>query len=134
MHDATAGARAMGKAPVVLVVDDDSDARAICQRALSAAGYRTAAAASGAEALARLDVLTPDLVILDLAMPGTDGFATARAIRRRSGLADTPILIFTGLAEDARARAREAGATAFCTKPLEPQRLIAEVRRLCPLG
>ena len=135
--DDTAGAQASAEGdggPLVLVIDDDPDTRSICERALRAAGYRTATAASGEDGLARLDGVRPSLVVLDLVMPGTDGFAVARAIRARSGGAELPILIFTGLPRDAEGRARDAGGTAFCTKPIEPQRFLAEVRRLCPVG
>ena len=121
-------------APLVLVIDDDADSRAICERALRAGGYRIATAASGEEGLAQLEGLEPALIVLDLAMPGTDGFAVARAIRARPRVADLPILIITGLSREAEAPARAAGGTAFCAKPMEAGRLLAAVRRLCPLG
>jgi CheY-like chemotaxis protein len=120
--------------PLVLVVDDNPDTLAICETSLRTAGYRTATAVSGAEALARLPELRPALVVLDLAMPGVDGFATARAIRARPETADLPILVFTGLPPETEDKSRQAGGTAFCTKPIEPRRLLAEVRRLCPAG
>lgn len=123
-----------GEAPLVLVVDDNGDSRAICEASLRTVGYRTATVASGAEALARLDEIRPALVVLDLAMPGVDGFATARAIRARPHQAELPILVCTGLPPGAEQRARQAGGTAFCTKPIEPRRFLAEVRRLCPAG
>jgi CheY-like chemotaxis protein len=127
-----AQANAGAEAPLVLVVDDNPDTRVICETTLQAAGYRTAVAATGAEALSRLDELKPALVVLDLAMPGVDGFATARAIRSRRDMQALPILVFTGLPMEVEENARKAGATAFCTKPIEPRRLVAEVRRLCP--
>jgi CheY-like chemotaxis protein len=132
----TAGSQATAglDGPLVLIVDDHSDARAICEKSLHAAGYRTASAASGAEALAQLAEIRPALVVLDLAMPGVDGFAVARAIRGRQGFADLPILVFTGLPMETWDRARQAGGTAFCTKPIEPRHFLAEVRRLCPAG
>jgi len=130
----TARSQATAREPLVLVVDDHSDTRTICETSLRGAGYRTATAESGAEALARLDELRPSLVVLDLAMPGVDGFAVARAIRGRRGFTDLPILVFTGLPMDTWDRARQAGGTAFCTKPIEPRRFLAEVRRLCPAG
>ena len=120
--------------PLVLVVDDNGDARAICAHALRAAGYRTATAASAEDALGRLDALRPALVVLDLVMPGTDGFTAARAIRARAVGANVPILLFTALGAQAATAARAAGATAFLTKPVEPRALVAEVRRLCPAG
>lgn len=116
-----------------MVVDDNPDTRHICEASLRAAGYRTVCAASGAEALARLEEIRPALVLLDLAMPGVDGFETARTIRSRPDLRDIPILVFTGLPREAEDRARQAGGTAFCAKPIEPRRLLAQVHRLCPV-
>jgi CheY-like chemotaxis protein len=120
--------------PLVLVVDDHEDTRAICQRALEMAGYRVVTAASGDEALARLEEHRPAVVVLDLAMPGMDGFTTAHLIRSRPTGARTPILIFTGLPPKVEDSARRAGGTAFCLKPIEPRRFVAEVKRLCPLS
>ena len=133
--DDTAGALASaGSArPLVLVVDDNPDTLAICSRALGAAGYRTVTTDSATDALARFDELHPAVVVLDLVMPEQDGFQAARAIRARVG-DGLPILVFTALTTDVERQAREAGATAFCTTPLEPRRLVAEVRRLCPAG
>jgi CheY-like chemotaxis protein len=119
-------------APLVLVIDDDPDARTICERALRASGYRTATAASGEAGLALLGELAPALVVLDLAMPGTDGFTVAETIRRDARCDAMPILIFTGLPREAAVRA--TGGSAFCTKPIEPQHFVAAVRRLCPLA
>jgi CheY-like chemotaxis protein len=123
-----------GEAPLVLVIDDNPDSLAICERTLRAGGYRSATAASGAAGLALVAQLEPALVVLDLAMPGTDGFAVADAIRVRGGATAPPILIFTGLSREEALRAGAGGATGFCLKPIEPQRFLAAVRRLCPLA
>jgi DNA-binding response OmpR family regulator len=128
---ANAAASAQALAPLVLVIDDDADALAICERSLRAAGYRTATAASGEAGLGLLAKMDAGLVVLDLAMPGLDGFAVAAEIRRRGTTA--PILIFTGLPREQAARARAVGGTDVCSKPIEPQRFVAAVRRLCPL-
>ena len=122
-----------GAAPLVLVIDDDPDALSICELALRASGYRTATAASGEAGLACLDTLRPSLVVLDLAMPGTDGFEVARAIRARDDAEALPILICTGLGRDVVERARAAGGSLVCNKPVEPRHLVAAVRRLCPM-
>jgi CheY-like chemotaxis protein len=74
--------------------------------------------------------LAPALVVLDLAMPGTDGFVVAERIRRDRTAGGLPILIFSGLPRDKAAQA--TGATAFCAKPIEPRHFLAAVRRLCP--
>jgi CheY-like chemotaxis protein len=117
-------------APLVLIVDDAPDALIICSTALKGAGYRTATASSGAEALAFLETATPALIILDLTMPGLDGFATAHAIRNRAATAWTPILIATGMPQAVEEAARRVGGTAFCMKPIQPKRLVAEVAHL----
>lgn len=128
---APSGARS-SHPPLVLVIDDNPDARAICEHALRAGGYRTATAESGAEGLALVAQLAPALVVLDLAMPGTDGFAVAESIQRQRGPAAPLILIFSGLPRDKAACA--TGATAFCAKPVEPRHFLAAVRQLCPLA
>jgi CheY-like chemotaxis protein len=133
----TAGARegaGSTAGPLVLVVDDHEDTRAICKRALEMAGYRVITADSGNEALTLLEEAKPAVVVLDLAMPGMDGFTTAHLIRTRPSGKKTPILIFTGLPPKVEDSARRAGGTAFCLKPIEPRRFVAEVKRLCPLG
>ena len=76
--------------------------------------------------------LAPALVVLDLAMPGTDGFTVAETIQKGRGPSTPPVLIFTGLPRDRAARA--TGASAFCAKPIEPRHFLAAVRRLCPLA
>jgi len=121
-------------APLVLIIDDDAGVRDICARCLEAAGYRTVAASSAAEAMRSLaEGELPGLVILDLMMPGTDGFATMHTLRQERRTAKVPILVLTGLDYHVEAATRRLGATAFCTKPLDLRRLEAQVRKLCPL-
>src|SRR5579875_1563707 len=113
-----------GRRPLVLVVDDHPDIRLICAKALEQAGYRTATAGSGDEALAALAAGAPDLIVLDLMMPGMDGFTTAHLLPQRPAAAPA-----------AREQAAyRVGAQAFCVKPVEARRLVALARRLCPLG
>lgn len=121
-------------APLVLIVDDDPGVRDVCARCLEAAGYRTATAGSAAEAMeAMTKGEVPGLVILDLMMPGTDGFATMHTLRQEHRTAKVPILVLTGLAYHVEPATKRLGASAFCTKPLDLKRLEAHVRRLCPL-
>jgi len=126
--------RAPAQPPLVLVVDDDPNVLKICTTVLEAGGYRTATASSGPEALERVDALKPDLVVLDLVMPGGDGFTAAHMIRSRPAGARTPILVLTGTSMSREDAARRAGATKFCMKPLDPSRFMVEVRKLCPMG
>ncbi|MBB5711036.1 response regulator [Sphingomonas xinjiangensis] len=115
----------------VLYVDDDPDIQEIAMMAFSLdpeLAVRTAS--SGVEALSILDSgMTPDLLLLDMMMPGMDGPATLAAIRERSRLADIPAVFFT-----ARARAGEheaiaaLGAAGVIAKPFDPMMLAAELR------
>jgi CheY-like chemotaxis protein len=118
--------------PLVLVVDDDAATREMCEVLLGGAGYTTVLAASGDEALQLLETIDPKLIVLDLSMPGMDGFSAAHTIRSRPKTARTPILVLTGLSIRVESAARRAGATAFCAKPIDPKRFVAEVRKLCP--
>jgi putative two-component system response regulator len=72
-------------------------------------------------------------VVLDLSMPGLDGFTCAHAIRNDPRTARVPVLVVTGMSANVENAARRAGGTDFVTKPIEPGRLLAAARRLCPL-
>ena len=113
----------------VLVVDDDGLVRMIVSEALRQAGLEVCEAESGAQALEIFGTLRPDLVVLDVMMPGLDGFATCAKLRRSVGGSRVPILIMTGLDEaESIACAYEQGATDFITKPLNPVILSYRVR------
>ncbi len=105
--------------PLVLVVDDDRLQRSMARDALDAMGYSVAEAVDGAEALARFGEDRPDLVMLDVEMPGQDGISVCQEIRARYPGDLVPIFIITGTEEkEAIDRAYEAGATDFATKPV----------------
>ena len=113
----------------VLVVDDDAPIRRMLERTLRAEGYDVAGAADGGEALAAVERSVPDLIILDVAMPGLDGLAVCRRLRAR-GLA-LPILLLT--ARDAvtdRVEGLDAGADDYLVKPFAAEELLARVRAL----
>ena len=108
----------MNSTPLALIVDDDITLRVLARAALEQAGCRVEDAATGQEALDAFQRETPDIILLDVVMPGMDGFATCAALRKLPEGAAVPILIMTGL-EDVRsiATAYDAGATDFVTKP-----------------
>jgi diguanylate cyclase (GGDEF)-like protein/PAS domain S-box-containing protein len=107
------------RAPRVLVVDDDATMRLLVGEALEPDGIEVEEAADGPEALARFRAQPFDLVLLDVRMPGSDGFAVCESIRKEPAGADVPIVIMTGLDDlDSIRRAYEAGATDFITKPI----------------
>jgi len=103
--------------PSVLLVDDDEVNLLLTALALRERGFKITEAASGEQALRLLREFTPDLIVLDAIMPGLDGFATCRALRRMPGFENAPVLMLTGLDDDASiTRAYEAGATDFFVK------------------
>ncbi len=117
--------------PLVLVADDDPTTRLVIVELLSGDGLRVAEAGDGREAVTRALELLPDLLLLDVLMPGLDGFEVCAALRGTPGFRDLPIMVLTGL-EDTEAldRAFDAGATDFASKPVNPTLLGNRVRYL----
>ena len=116
------------RAPRVLVVEDDEDIAQALQRSLRMEGYEVRAAADGRAALEHGRSFAPDLVILDLGLPGLDGLEVARSLRAED---DVPILILTARdALEARVEGLDAGADDYLVKPFERQELLARMRAL----
>jgi DNA-binding response OmpR family regulator/DNA-binding CsgD family transcriptional regulator len=114
---------------LVLIVDDDPDARAMIARALTQEGMLTAQAEDGASALAMLDSMVPDLVLLDAVMPAPDGFETCRRIKQRIEFATLPVIFMTGLSETEHVvEGLRAGGVDYITKPLVLDELVARLR------
>jgi DNA-binding response OmpR family regulator len=114
---------------LVLIVDDDPDARAMIARALAQEGMLTAQAEDGASALAMLDSMVPDLVLLDAVMPAPDGFETCRRIKQRIEFATLPVIFMTGLSETEHVvEGLRAGGVDYITKPLVLDELVARLR------
>ncbi|MCL2823132.1 MAG: hybrid sensor histidine kinase/response regulator [Polyangiaceae bacterium] len=117
--------------PVLLIVDDDPLARQIAQAFLSADKYRFRQATGGEAAIKQFEQEEPDLVLLDIMMPGIDGFEVCRRIRQRKTRAYVPIILVTALdGEKGLARGVGAGADDFISKPVERFELRARVRSL----
>jgi DNA-binding response OmpR family regulator len=117
-------------APAVLVVEDDRRMAAFLDRALTYAGYRVAVAEDGERALASAETQAPDLVLLDVMLPGLSGLEVARKLRAGSG-GGVPILMLTareGL--DDRIEGLDAGADDYLAKPFALQELLARLRAL----
>jgi two-component system response regulator MprA len=113
----------------VLVVDDDLSLRRMLERTLRAEGYDVTVAADGGGALVEVERTAPDLIVLDVAMPGVDGLAVCRRLRSR-GLA-TPILMLTARdAVEDRVTGLESGADDYLVKPFAVAELIARLRAL----
>jgi DNA-binding response OmpR family regulator len=110
----------------VLVVDDEHTIREVVVRYLEREGYRTLEAADGNRARELLEGDSPDLVVLDLMLPGTDGLELCRWIRSRSQL---PVIMLTARGEESdRIVGLELGADDYVTKPFSPRELTARVR------
>jgi two-component system, sensor histidine kinase and response regulator len=115
----------------VLVVDDNLQNREVAEGHLVGAGYRVVQAEGGAEALAALAGRRPDLVLLDVLMPGMDGYETCRRIRALPEGGDVPVLFLTALGDlETHRAAMESGADDFLTKPLNRTELLIRVRSL----
>jgi predicted signal transduction protein with EAL and GGDEF domain/DNA-binding response OmpR family regulator len=113
----------------VLLVDDDEVNLMLTAIALRERGFDVFEAGDGAAALERLDALAPDMIVLDALMPGMDGFETCRHLRQRSGYAQIPVLMLTGLDDDASIeRAYSAGATDFFVKSTQWSLLAGRLR------
>ena len=104
----------------VLVVDDERLNRMLLRRAIEASGHKVVDASDGHEALARLADGPVDVVLLDLVMPGMDGYATLAAIKADPTLNHVPVIVVSGVDElDSVVRCIEMGATDYLTKPFE---------------
>ena len=113
----------------VLVVEDDQEIAQVLQRSLRMEGYEVKLTADGLKALDDTQAFLPDLIVLDLGLPGMDGIEVARQLRRDED--DTPILILTARdALDSRVEGLDVGADDYLVKPFERQELLARMRAL----
>lgn len=112
-------------------MDDVEDNRRIYAIFLAAAGFDVESAADGHEALAKVRALRPDVVVMDLAIPGIDGWQVTRLLKRDTRTRSIPVVALTGHAlAGAEQRARQAGCDVFLTKPCLPDELRQQIERL----
>ena len=115
----------------VLLVEDVEDAREMYASYLQFAGFDVATAANGALALVEVERARPDLILMDAAMPGLDGWEATRRLKADPVTAAIPILILTAhVFEDARRRTREVGADGFIDKPCLPDELVRRIHEV----
>jgi two-component system, OmpR family, phosphate regulon response regulator OmpR len=135
---AAAAATPADDAAHILIIDDDRRIRELLSRMLSAEGHRVTTATDAADATAKLKSFSFDLIVLDVMMPGEDGFAFAARLRSAATeLAHVPILMLTARTEtEERVRGLEAGVDDYLSKPCEPRELslrIASILRRASL-
>ena len=120
---------------IILIIDDDPIARLTLEALLSDEHYQLLFAANGAEGLAQALSVVPDVILLDVMMPGLDGYEVCRRLRASGKLAEVPILMLTALDNhDARLEGLQAGADDFVSKPFDSAELQTRVRTITRLN
>ena len=113
---------------IVLVVDDVPQSLGALCAELAADGYTVLVAADGASALTRLDIVTPDAILLDALMPGLDGFETCRRIKAHPEWSHIPVIFMTGLSETSHiVKGFDAGGVDYVVKPVRAQEVLARL-------
>ncbi|HYW10262.1 MAG TPA: response regulator [Longimicrobium sp.] len=117
--------------PIILLVEDNPDNRAIYGTILRHFGFEVAEAETGEDGVRMAREISPALILMDVAMPGMDGWEATRILKGDPETAGIPVIALTAhaMSEDRR-RAEEVGCDGYLSKPVEPRRVVAEVERL----
>jgi CheY-like chemotaxis protein len=114
----------------ILLVDDVADNLSLLKAFLELEGYTVETAENGSVALEKMRDSVPDLVLLDVMMPGMDGYAVTKAIRRNDRLRTVPIVLITAHIDACRIKGLAVGATDFIRKPIVLEELLANIQRI----
>ena len=121
----------MAATSTVLIVDDYPDALDVWEVYLRASGFEVLTAADGSQALLAASTHLPDIVVMDLEMPGLTGYEVARELRAHEATRGIPLIASTGHSHSAQLdEARRCGFDSIIVKPCEPDALVLEIRRL----
>lgn len=113
----------------ILVVEDQEDNRRILRDLLASAGFTTVEAVNGQEGVEMAERECPDLILMDIQLPGLDGYEATRRIKARPELCHIPIIAVTSYALSGdEVKAYQAGCDGYVTKPFSPRQLLAKVR------
>lgn len=119
----------------VLIIEDNEQNRYLLTFLLEQNGFRVVSAVDGASALELVPALMPDIILLDIQLPGMDGYEVAAALRGMAQVRDTPIVAVTSYAMVGdRERALSAGCSGYLEKPIDPDTFVAEVASFCKGG
>jgi len=119
----------------ILIVEDNEDNRRILRDLLRSAGFETFEAETGEAALTLVHQCAPDVILMDIQLPGLDGHDTTRLIKAQPELRHVPIIAVTSYALSGdELKAEAAGCDAYVTKPFSPRQLLAKVREYLPTG
>ena len=118
---------------LILVVEDQEDNRRIMRDLLSSVGYEVIEAVTGEEGVAAAETHRPDLILMDIQLPGLDGYEATRQIKANPDLEHIPIIVVTSYALSGDdVKAFEAGCNAYVSKPFSPRELLANIREYLP--
>ena len=117
----------------ILVVEDHEDNRRIMRDLLTSAGYEMIEAVTGEDGVALAERERPDLILMDIQLPGLDGYEATRQIKANPALRSIPIIAVTSYALSGDdVKARQAGCDAYVAKPFSPRALLAKIREFLP--
>jgi two-component system cell cycle response regulator DivK len=119
----------------ILVIEDHEDNRRILRDLLTSAGYEPIEAVTGEEGVSLAETHSPDLILMDIQLPGLDGYEATRRIKANPALRQIPIIAVTSYALSGDdVKAQEAGCDGYVTKPFSPRALLAKIREYVPQG
>ena len=117
----------------ILVIEDHEENRRLLHDLLTSAGYEMLEASTGEDGLAAAEQHRPDLILMDIQLPGLDGYEVTRRIKANPALRHIPVIVVTSYALSGdEAKAKEAGSDAYVAKPFSPRQLLGKIREFLP--